>query len=96
MNMSIRFAPIAWLLNSNVNSLTIQNVYVSTEFSFSYDTLLRGDWYSHKNYMGEDQNTLTHHGQVGDNVGTIWVLHPTNHYDHTNPIPVFTTTTSTS
>jgi hypothetical protein len=37
-----------------------------------------------KNYMGEDKNTLTHHGQASDSVVTIWVIHPTNHYDHTN------------
>jgi hypothetical protein len=77
-------APINWIPKSNTNSLTIQNEYVSSKFSFSSDTFLRGDLSSHKNCMGEDQNSLTHHGQTSDNVGTIWVLRPTYHHDHTN------------
>jgi hypothetical protein len=51
-------ALIAWLVNSNANFLTIQNVYVFAEFCFSFETFLRGDWSSHKNYMGEDHTSV--------------------------------------
>ena len=71
-------ALINWLPNANANSLTIQNEYVS---ACSSDTLLRGDLSSHKIYMGEDQNNLTYHGQINDNVFTIWVLYLTDYHD---------------
>jgi hypothetical protein len=77
-------APVNWPPNSNANSLTIQNEYVFAEFSFSFDTLLRGDWSSQKNCVGEDQNSLTHHGQTDDSVYIMWVLYPIDHHDHTN------------
>jgi hypothetical protein len=35
--------------------------------------------------MGKYKKNLTDHGQVLDSVGTIWVLHPTDHYDNKNP-----------
>ena len=76
---------INWPPNSNAKFLTIQNVYVSSEASCSYSSFLRGDWSSHKNYMGEYQNNLTHHGQYIDNVGSVQVLNPINHHHPTIP-----------
>ena len=62
---SDKTAPINWLPNANANSLTIQNEFV---FTCAFGTLLRGDFSSHKICMGEDQNSLTYHGQTGDSV----------------------------
>jgi hypothetical protein len=60
--------PIKWLPNANANSLTIQNEFVS---ACAFDTLLRGDFSSHKISMGEDQNSLIYHGQTDDSVCTV-------------------------
>ena len=66
-------APITSLPNSNAKSLTVQKTYVYIELSCSSNTFRRGDWSSHKNHMGEDQNKLTYDGQFSDSVGIAWV-----------------------
>jgi hypothetical protein len=45
--------PITWLPKSSAKNLIIQNIVILDQSLFSFDTFLKGDLASHRNYMGK-------------------------------------------